>query len=68
MKVNKYILRGILFAGLSLALAVYEALLQDEPRFEIILGYSLVFLYGILIIVTRKKRPDYQDTDLQSEE
>ncbi len=53
---NKIILRGVLFSGLATVLAFYEAFTHVPVRLELIAGYALVFLYGILVIMGRKHR------------
>lgn len=62
MKLDKVIVKGVFFAVLSIALAVFEALTQAAPRYGIIFGYLLVFSYGILVILTRKKRLDCRES------
>jgi len=58
--VNKYILRGGLYAAISFTLALYETLTHQPIRFELIAGYGLVFLFGIFTILSRHKRLDYK--------
>ncbi len=53
---NKTILRGVLFSGLAASLSFYEVMTHVPIRFELIAGYGLVFLYGILVIIGREHR------------
>jgi len=57
--VNRYFIRGALYAAISFSLAAYEALMNDPVRIELILGYALVFGFGVFTILTRHKRPDF---------
>lgn len=68
MKTNRYVIRGVLFSGVSFALVIYEIITTTSPRIELIVGYFFVFAYGVFIIVTRHKRPDYEEFEAQSEE
>lgn len=55
---NRYFVRGMLYAVISFSLASYEALTHDPVRLELIAGYALVFAFGVITILTRHKRPD----------
>ncbi|RMD99385.1 MAG: hypothetical protein D6814_05635 [Calditrichaeota bacterium] len=57
---DRYLIRGGLYAIISLSLACYEALTRSPVRYELIIGYGLVFIFGIFTIITRQKRPDYK--------
>ncbi|MFQ5627449.1 MAG: hypothetical protein ACE5I1_01715 [bacterium] len=61
-------MRGALFSGVSFVLALYETFTASSPHYELIFGYMLVFAYGIFIILTRHKRPEYQETELQGDD
>lgn len=61
MHLDRYILRGLLFSIASLALALYEVLSKGKPSWLLIIGYGFVFIYGIFVIVTRERRPDYAE-------
>ncbi len=54
---DRYLVRGALYAAISFFLAGYEALTHNPVRLELILGYGLVFLFGVFTILTRHKRP-----------
>ncbi len=58
---NRYVIRGTLYAVISFVLAAYEALTHDPVRIELILGYALVFSFGVFTILTRHKRPDFSE-------
>lgn len=61
-------MKGGLFAGVSFLLALYETFTASSPRFGLIVGYMLVFAYGIVTILIRKKHPDYQKADMHGDE
>jgi len=55
---NKYAIKGSLYALVSFALAMVEALTHQPPRIELLIGYALVFVFGIFTILTRHLRED----------
>jgi Ca2+/Na+ antiporter len=61
-------MRGVLFSVVSFALVIYEIIVANSPRIELVVGYFFVFAYGIFTIVSRHKRPDYEELETQSEE
>jgi len=55
---NRYAIKGSIYAVVSFALAMVEALTHEHPRIELLIGYALVFAFGVFTILTRHLRED----------
>jgi len=70
MNLNRQLIKGFLFSGISLVLSLYECTGQNEPRWEILFAYGIVFVYGIAVIKFRYKQNEHStgDEDLDTVE
>lgn len=62
---NRYFVRGFLYAAVSMLLALYETATHEPVRLELLAGYAIVFAFGVFTIVTRKKRIETEQERLQ---
>ena len=66
---NKSAIKGSLYALAGFVLAMVEALTHKPPRIELIVGYALVFVFGIFIVATRQLREHtHTNTENRSKE